>query len=108
MHLQELRACFKISELDRLLLQSLQGTCIICANTLIHHRDDVSDVWKHRMILHNSWGEAVKNAMFCGNCEKELGRVKAFTQWGHGWGMCIACEKCFHIFHHQQKQIEPW
>lgn len=58
------------------------------------------------MMLHNSWGEAVKNAVFCGGCKKELGRLKAFTQWGRGWGMCVPCEKCFSNFL-QQKQLEP-
>lgn len=75
-------------------------------NPFIHHRDDVSGVWKHRMILPHSCGEAVKNDVFCGSCKKELGRLEGFFQWGSGWGMCTLCEKCVGTFH-QQRQLQP-
>lgn len=89
-----------------LVLEPPRGHIIIGMNPFIHHRDDVSGVWKHGMMLHNSCGEAVKNGEFCGSCKKELGRLEGFPQWGVGWGMCTLCEKCVGVFH-QQKQLQP-
>lgn len=76
-------------------------------NPFIHHRDDVSGVWNHRMMLHHSSGEALKNDMSCGSCKKELGRLAGFSQWGVGWGTSTLCEKCVGIFHQQRSSCSP-
>lgn len=76
-------------------------------NPFIHHRDDVSGVWNHRMMLHHSTGEALKNDMSCGSCKKELGRLAGFSQWGVGWGTSTLCEKCVGIFHQQRSSCSP-
>lgn len=47
-----------------LVLEPPRGHIIIGVNTFIHHRDDVSGVWRHRMMLHHGCGEAVKNVLW--------------------------------------------